>query len=634
MNNAVKKIYLHIGLPKTGSSSIQSTLFLKKNQILLQRSDYLYPRSLGVNHSYPIVSAFFDNPYIHWVNKSRGLTFEEIREYNQKKLELLKFEMKKFKPLYLIISGEGIPDLTEQNLIRLKNYLLTLTENRVNISIIVYVRNPVDISVSEIQQRIIGSDTEDTALLEMKKRISSYFRDSIEKFNNIFGKGSIHLYKFEQAIKHPFGLVGHFLEAIGFDETAIQKFEILKNNQSISQIATDMISYINLKEPWQINVKINDKREWGDHHCLSISGKKFTISIHEKRELFQKSIPDALWLKEQFNVDYTRKPLFEKEKEDYYFNKKICREIEQAYSKTSQVIRPLIYQYFLEEIEESKMTKPSKTKFLKNLKRIDKEKNKKNCFIKKMLKYSRDYYIIKKSGLFDKDYYLNNNEHHSKIKINPIIHYLKTGALQGKDPSKDFSTAFYLQQNRDVCNSGINPLVHYILYGKEEERETQNNFTVFDFLVLSTSKSLLKSAYHYLKSHPLIFMNNKHIKIISSKDEKMIQNQILNDLLCYHKFSKSSKQIITGDLLLLEKNIKTTTNKIYDYNPQIKIIFLRKISDQTATDFEKILKETFNKILFLPITYSQENKFNEKMKEEILNRIFLYLNIEPWKTFF
>ena len=78
----------------------------------------------------------------------------------------------------------------------------------------------------------------------------------------------------------------------------------------------------------------------------------------------------------------------------------------------------------------------------------------------------RDYNLIKKSGLFDSEYYLANNEDVKKAKADPLKHYLKFGWREGRNPSEEFDGNEYLYKRPDVKVAGICPLVHYIMFGK------------------------------------------------------------------------------------------------------------------------------------------------------------------------
>ena len=54
--------------------------------------------------------------------------------------------------------------------------------------------------------------------------------------------------------------------------------------------------------------------------------------------------------------------------------------------------------------------------------------------------------------------------------VDPVKHYLRRGAAQGRDPSPDFSTTGYLRNNQDINEPGVNPLVHYLRQGRAEGR--------------------------------------------------------------------------------------------------------------------------------------------------------------------
>ena len=84
-------------------------------------------------------------------------------------------------------------------------------------------------------------------------------------------------------------------------------------------------------------------------------------------------------------------------------------------------------------------------------------------------KFIRNYNLIKKSGLFDSEYYLANNEDVKKAKADPLKHYLKFGWKEGRNPSAEFNGNEYLNKRPDVRVAGICPLVHYIKFSKEKE---------------------------------------------------------------------------------------------------------------------------------------------------------------------
>jgi glycosyltransferase involved in cell wall biosynthesis len=84
----------------------------------------------------------------------------------------------------------------------------------------------------------------------------------------------------------------------------------------------------------------------------------------------------------------------------------------------------------------------------------------------------KDLHLIKKSGLFDRIWYEKN------YNQSDILHYLQYGAKEGKNPNPYFDTLFYLKTNPQIEESGMNPLIHYILSGARENRRTHAELTV------------------------------------------------------------------------------------------------------------------------------------------------------------
>lgn len=82
---------------------------------------------------------------------------------------------------------------------------------------------------------------------------------------------------------------------------------------------------------------------------------------------------------------------------------------------------------------------------------------------------------IRSSELFDNVWYTNNFMDGDCYR-NPIVHYIKEGALRGYPSSKLFNSARYLICGRDVADLGINPLYHYIKHGKGK----RDAFTLFE----------------------------------------------------------------------------------------------------------------------------------------------------------
>ena len=78
--------------------------------------------------------------------------------------------------------------------------------------------------------------------------------------------------------------------------------------------------------------------------------------------------------------------------------------------------------------------------------------------------------MIKRSRLFDKDYYLINNPDVKNAGINALRHFISSGWKESRSPSQEFDFKYYLSMNEDVKQWGGNPLIHYIKFGEKEHR--------------------------------------------------------------------------------------------------------------------------------------------------------------------
>ena len=76
-----------------------------------------------------------------------------------------------------------------------------------------------------------------------------------------------------------------------------------------------------------------------------------------------------------------------------------------------------------------------------------------------------DYEKIAKSGLFDAEYYRQNNSDVTNANVDPLMHYLECGAREGRNPSVQFDTSYYLEQCRARGENPENPLLHFLASG-------------------------------------------------------------------------------------------------------------------------------------------------------------------------
>ena len=78
--------------------------------------------------------------------------------------------------------------------------------------------------------------------------------------------------------------------------------------------------------------------------------------------------------------------------------------------------------------------------------------------------------LVGRSGLFNESWYLKTYPDVAEKGVDPILHYLKFGAEESRNPSPEFDTGWYLSSHPDVAKERMNPVVHYSRYGQQEGR--------------------------------------------------------------------------------------------------------------------------------------------------------------------
>lgn len=78
--------------------------------------------------------------------------------------------------------------------------------------------------------------------------------------------------------------------------------------------------------------------------------------------------------------------------------------------------------------------------------------------------------MIKASGLFHHEWYLQRYPDVAEAGADPALHFLNHGGQEKRDPSPQFRTRWYTSQVPEAATSGVNPLIHFLVKGRAEGR--------------------------------------------------------------------------------------------------------------------------------------------------------------------
>jgi glycosyltransferase involved in cell wall biosynthesis len=81
---------------------------------------------------------------------------------------------------------------------------------------------------------------------------------------------------------------------------------------------------------------------------------------------------------------------------------------------------------------------------------------------------SRDLELLRGSSFFDSKWYLDRYADVAAAGLDPVDHYTRFGANEGRDPGPRFSSSAYLASRKDVAAASLNPLIHFLRFGIAE----------------------------------------------------------------------------------------------------------------------------------------------------------------------
>lgn len=228
----MKSIILHLGAPKTGTTSIQKTLF--KNRKLLKEHGITY---VGRPHHYQhLMSAFRKDPKTLLRNLKLRLSETQLRKRDQAVLVKLRGEIENAETDCVIVSDEHIAMMAESELKALYAFFSELG----TVHGVYYYRNVHSWANSFSQQLAKIGSAKFPASYEAAV---GYVYDVPLRMAKVFGQENLSFVSFEESVKT--GLIESFIKVI--DEDIAKKIELVefRANESLSTDATRLLHIYN-----------------------------------------------------------------------------------------------------------------------------------------------------------------------------------------------------------------------------------------------------------------------------------------------------------------------------------------------------------------------------------------------------
>lgn len=228
----MRQLFLHVGMHKTGTSSIQETLH--HNQPVLAEAGYAY-LDQAINHSRLVYSAFAEAPQALPANRRAGIANAAAGAVFAATCrdQLLAF-LGEAKQDRLILSGEAISLLGDAE----TEAMLQAFRARVDrIMVIGFVRPPRSFIVSAYQQRIRGGRSGDTisgrfARPQYRRRFEKYL--GVDQGNDCLAKAVLQVYA--RAELRRGCSIATLLALVGAPEDLYGRLELRQQNAAVSRL--------------------------------------------------------------------------------------------------------------------------------------------------------------------------------------------------------------------------------------------------------------------------------------------------------------------------------------------------------------------------------------------------------------
>ncbi len=226
-NSNGKTCVIHIGMHKTGSTSIQISLSNFKSE------KFCYPK-LNEDGNHSVIFSYIFMSYKEFVKKYKCIGEQAKFEFFSNKsfyLFHLKELFKKNKNAIFIFSGEDICNFDENALKKMYRFFKKYFNE---IKIIAYVRDPFSY-ISSAFQEVLKINYKS---LNNLYKLYPFYKKKFQKFYEVFGEENVILKKFDP-LRFPDGcVVKDFCYTLGIP---IKKENIIRINMSLSK---EMISLI------------------------------------------------------------------------------------------------------------------------------------------------------------------------------------------------------------------------------------------------------------------------------------------------------------------------------------------------------------------------------------------------------
>lgn len=276
--------YIHVGMPKTGTTSIQDAL--SENR---PATDFAYLKIRPANHSRLIFTVFSKNPEKLPYYRKLGLGRPEIDAIRADYTRKLERQVRQNRSRKLLISGETIFQLQEEDLHEMAAFFQRLS---VQVRIVAYLRPIKSFMESVFQQRLKRG-----VAVGRFEAVYPDYAARIRAFDQVFGEANVILRKFDRSLFPDGDVVVDFCQLTG---TAMDGYEPSRLNETMCTEAIALL-YAFHHFGGSTGVGKDSMRLSGEwiKRMQSLKGSRFSLARSVVRRVVRSHQEDLQWMEQR-----------------------------------------------------------------------------------------------------------------------------------------------------------------------------------------------------------------------------------------------------------------------------------------------------------------------------------------------
>lgn len=285
----MKEFILHIGIHKTGTTSIQSALMNYND------GETIYASALTENNSIPLGLLFYPERALP-MYKRMGKSFLDIFLLKIRFIIVLLYYLINPRPRRLIFSGEMMSIFPRRIIYK---FIRILTFFGTKVRVICYVRNPYDFMKSAVCTKIISP------FLPRGNFQPKYnLKNRIQPYIDCLGIKNVTIYNYDEIVKKQ-SIVDHFFSELDLHKSSNATDKNVSLSAPALALMNEIINRVDFKTPkkrrliHRLLIKLMNKFINNDNGYRKLKKEDTNHLISKDRIL-----SDLQWLKSTANINY------------------------------------------------------------------------------------------------------------------------------------------------------------------------------------------------------------------------------------------------------------------------------------------------------------------------------------------